>query len=81
MPDGPGGFAQSLNPCSNGMLMEPTSPIWTAVECGLNPCSNGMLMEQDLMMEVSLEKCLNPCSNGMLMERSSAQRGPKHELS
>ena len=59
----------SLNPCSNGMLIE---CYWCSVHARarirLNPCSNGMLIELFSWLTSKELFSLNPCSNGMLIE-------------
>ncbi len=49
------GKSVSLNPCSNGMWIEPTSKAQTfGLPFGLNPCSNGMWIELVAIIIVKL---------------------------
>ena len=67
-----GKLLTSLNPCSNGILIEDInfSRMKIYLTC-LNPCSNGILIEDDDGPVKLYKLCLNPCSIGILIEENN----------
>ena len=66
-------YCVSLNPCSNGILIEgDEDDLHLNFIQRLNPCSNGILIEDNVQHRRQRRTAsLNPCSNGILIEGDS----------